>query len=320
MESLTSPTRKTILIDASALRESSCILRTYRKIIQGYKLATPSSDIVFGSAFHTFRSTYEETGDEIQSTIEAVKYFTTSPKWVKSTKGHLNLQYLNSVCTGWNNHYTLMGDEYDIVKTKDGKPLVELRIAYPYFVTPEGDIEVLLCGTIDRIVRSRTMGYYAISDYKTTSIWDVQKYFSTYELSTQLMFYKLLLSLYAKLFPTSIIAEVCSGHNVGAFIDGVFLGAGKSTKYERSKVFWYSKERMEEFQRGVDVAIWKIIDYARAPEKLFREGMINGSCEKVYGMCDFYESCICDNVQDRDLILNEQFIRDPYNPMTFGTL
>jgi len=307
----------TILLDASAMRESSCILRLYHKVVQGYTKIVQPNDLVFGSAFHCFAKVKDETGDEMTALAEAVSYYRKTPKYIKPKKEYLDENYLTSTCLSLSSAFT--PDIYDIVRFDNGKPFVEQRIAYPYYVTPERDIEVVLCGTLDKLMFNRVAGFYVISDYKTTSLWNSQQYFEIYSLSTQLMMYKLLLTLYAKLLPEVSLLQKVSTQPLGCLIEGVFIQPSKSARFERSEVYWFSQEKMEEFERGLHLFIQeKLVPAIRAPnERLYREGILNGSCERVFGRCDFAGVCESEG-ERRDEILNEEFGRMAYNPLTHG--
>lgn len=317
--------RTTILLDPSAMKESSCCLRLDRILIQGYTSAINSSDIEYGSAFHLYRQVMVKSTSpsadaaHIEGVIAALRYFKQTPMSVKFNKQFLTATHLRETCDAYDEHYRINGmEDWEVVRWPDGKPMVELRVPLPYYVTPEGDIEVLLLGTIDEICQHRQSGEYAIKDYKTTSVWDTKKYFAGYRLSTQLMFYKYLLQSYAKLFPTSSLAKVTSGGNIGCFIDGVFLGSNKKTGFERSEVFRFDESKMQEFEKGIKSVVEKLVYYTRNPSELYREGMLNSSCEKVYGACKFAEVCGVPDEETGKMILANEFVKRPYDPMQHG--
>lgn len=318
------PNRTTILLDASALRESACMLRVVRKIVNGYTNAVNSADIEFGSAFHLYRKIAAEgKGNEITQLValkEALEYYAKAPKYFKERKQFLTAAYLTTVCREYEAVYPFASDDFRPVVTDDGKSLVEIRIALPYYISPCGKVEVLLCGTIDEICMHRTLGFYCIKDYKTTSLWDKDKYFASYEMSTQLMFYKLLVGKFAKLYPDSIIGKIYAGGNILAFIDGVFLKSGDKVEFARSSPYPYKPKRMAEFETLVHSKVLELVDCVLGVKPLLREGLINGACEKVYGPCDFMQVCACEDDDMRQDILNNNFIVRSYNPMTHGEL
>lgn len=308
-------TKLTIHIDASSLRLSSCILAFYRTVIEGYRSPINSADIEFGSSFHLFRKTYEENGkEELTAIAAATKYLKSIPKYYKPKKEFLDGVYLMDVCEQYNRFYQF--DTYQtVINPATNKPLVEVQFAYPYLLAD--DLEVVLCGTIDRIVYNTVGDFYAIADYKTTSVWNKDDYLSSYVLSSQLMFYNYALRKYAKLFPSSVIAKVCA-KPLGAFIDGIFLGSGKDPGFQRSEVFYFDDGKMADFEKGLGKAVARIVEVVRDRGVLYREGMMNGSCEKVWGKCGFFGACSESRDDSRDMILKENFSRRVYNPLMFG--
>ncbi len=283
-------------------------------MIQGYKSPRVNNDTEFGTAFHLGRKLLALTGDSITSYARATRYFRTTPMIVKPKKGWMDAALLQDTLEGYENNYA--EDVFTLVRNPaDNKPLVELQFAYPYRV--EDDIEVLIVGTMDEVCHHALSDTYVIKDYKTTSTWSRNEYLESYALSSQLMFYKFALESYGKLFPDSIIGKVCE-RPVGCVIDGIFLGASKPPAYERSRVFYYPPDQMEESQALLSETIDKLIDLVRNPKKARREGMMNGCCEKVYGKCQYFGVC-CETREDsREFRLNEDFIRVPYDPRTNG--
>lgn len=320
---MNSTSRLTIMLDASVLRDSSCMLRLYRKCIEGYTNRINSVDIEFGSAFHLYRKLIDTSdGSELSKLValqQAMLSFQNTEKYMKQTKLHLTPEFLGRVCKDYSDTYPTQQEDYSVVVDPvTTNPLVELKIAYPYYITPEEDIEVLICGTIDKLTYCKSAGFYTIADYKTTSVWDSAKYFQPYELSCQLMFYKLLVGKFAEAYPASIIARIYSGGNIGAFIDGVFLSKTGAT-FKRSEVFFYPPSRMLEFELLVRQKMYSLISLIRS-KNLTRDGMLNGSCEKVYGLCNFFQSCCEEDSSNRQMILDEQFVKRTYNPMNHGTV
>ena len=327
--------RITIWLDPSATKESGCILRLYNMLVGGYTQGIHANDLEFGSAFHAYRNIYVNTlydpaaKETFKSTSElttiaqikgvaaGLHYWDNTKMYVKWNKKFLDRDYLETTCNEYERHYRVNGDEYEIVSL-NGKPLVELRIPYPYYVTPEGDIEFILCGTIDKLIKHRSLGYYAISDYKTTAMWKIADYFESYKLSCQMIAYKLMLRKYAELYPDSLIAEI-SKSNLGCVIDGIFTSSS-GAKFERSAPIYYSEGQMEEFEFGLKLLIHKLVDVIRYPKHLFREGMLNGSCEKVYGPCQFAEACSASSESERQVIMDNKFTKRVYNPLSHGEL
>lgn len=321
--------RLTIMLDPSAIKESACILRLYRMVVLGLTHGVNSSDIEFGSAFHSYRKRYVELQFEGNYTDnpdllhflamkEAYAYWNGTKMFVKKDKDYLNKTYLEQTCEGYQSHYAKHGTEYEIA-TIAGKPLLELRLSYPYYVAPEGDIEVILCGTVDKVVRHRKFGFYAIADYKTTAVWNKQKFFEGYRMSTQMVAYKYILKKMGELYPNSELSKMTE-FNMPAVIDGIFHGKSKPAEFEMSEPLWYSEDMMEEFEFGLQRIVGRLVEAIRDNRKLFREGMLNAGCEKIYGACNYFNACSAPNKEEEMLIINNKFVRRPYSPLTHGEL
>jgi len=328
-------TRTTIWLDPSAIKESGCILRLYNMLVNGYTQGVHANDLEFGSAFHAYRNAYTNalhdseanaiftTNSELISFAQVkgvqagLHYWDNTKMYVKWNKKFLTREYLEMTCNKYEQHYRTNGDEYEVVSIGE-KPLVELRIPYPYYVTPEGDIEFILCGTIDKLIKHKSLGYYAISDYKTTAMWKIDDYFNSYRLSCQMIAYKLMLRKYAELYPNSLVAEI-SKSNLGCVIDGIFT-ATAGPKFERSAPIYYSEGQMREFEDGLKRIIDRLCQAIRDPSIVYREGMLNGSCEKVYGPCQYFEACCANSDDEREVIMDNKFTKRQYNPLSHGEL
>jgi hypothetical protein len=306
---------KTIIhIDASSLKQSGCILHFYRTVIEGYRSPVNSASIEFGTAFHLYRSTYVETGDQLVAITAASNYFKKTPMIYHRKNQYLNGGYLIDTCEAYEKAYAF--DVYQPVKDPaTGKPMVEVKFAYPY--ANYEDIEVVICGTIDNIVHNTVGDFYVIKDYKTHSGWEINGYLDGYALSSQLMFYNHALKSYARHFPSSIIAKICE-RPLGGIIDGIFLAANKTAVFERSTVFYF-EDKMAQFEKGLAKAVASIVEAVRRPkESLYREGMMNGSCEKVWGKCPFFSVCSESREENQQLMLEQNFVVRKYNPLMFG--
>lgn len=303
-----------IRLDASALKESSCSRRLVWTTVDGYREEKNSNDIEFGSAFHEFIKVMKETnGNYAEATMAAVNRYNV-PMYIKDRrKDYMTAQYLQVLCFKYWEQYVAK-DQFETVVI-DGKPLVELKFSYPYYVDDE--VEVSLCGTIDDVCKHRH-GTYAIRDYKTTSVYKKDEYLSGYALSPQLMFYRMVVSLYAKTYPDSIFAQI-NKHGFSCFIEGVFLqGATKEPEFKRSELFIYTPEQMNEFQKLVDRKVRQLVELVKAGVVPDREGMINGACQTVYGPCKFAIACKQQTSVGVGHMLNRFFIKREYNPLAFG--
>ena len=302
-----------IRIDASALKESSCMRRFYWNTIGGYRSKLNTNDIEFGSAFHEFVKVMKQQPDNYAAAVKAAQDRYKVPMEMKSQKQYMTATYLTNLCISFWQEWVAKDDFETIVR--NGNPLVELKFSYPYYA--DDKVEVLLCGTIDDICKHKH-GTYALRDYKTTSVYDSTQYLSAYLLSPQLMFYKMIVDYYGRTYPNSLFGEL-SQKNIACFIDGVFLaGASKPPTFKRSDVFIFNARQMAEFEQLVHKQVMSLVEYVKSEVLPIREGMINGACQTVYGKCKYFNACIQSDELGTQLTLNRHFIQVEYNPLKFG--
>lgn len=312
-----------ILLDASALKKSHCGLRLYYTIITGYRSPVVNNDITFGSAFHAYRKCWEETKDSHVSMVVASDYFAKTPCFVKKNKLHLTDTYLKKVILEYNMHWQFRED-WETVSV-NGTPLVELKFCLPYYV--DDSVEVLICGTMDRIARNKNNPQmYAIADYKTTHVWNKQTYLEGFRLNPQLLFYVYTLQQLAAIghdaegcpIPYNFAKEITDA-TLGAFIDGIFLGGDKKeTTFERSEYFIFSREDIQEFESELQTTCNKLVAHVKNKTLPNREGMVNGTCEGIFGACEYAIGCSAPTREIGREILENNFAKAQYNPMLFG--
>lgn len=304
-------TGKTIVfINASALKQSSCFLRLFRVVAEGYRGLCNFNDVEFGQAFHLFAKTMAETnGDLAASLAVARKYFKETPMLINPKKKHLDDLRLCSVLTEyWINKKKT--DDFEIFSA-DGKPAVEVYFKNRYY--EDEYFIVYLVGTIDKIGKFER-GCNAIGDYKVTSAWDTNEFFLSHELGCQLRFYVFNLLLYARQNPDHFIAEIAK-KPIGAFIEGIFLKSKDVTEFKRSRIFFFDEEDLDEFRKMLDLVIGKILWHIREEKTPPREGILNGSCGGGFKLCNFYSVCNAPNEIAREHILRDCFKQEVYNPL-----
>lgn len=307
------------MIDPSALKESSCLRRLYLTVVEGYSSKVQTNDVEFGSAFHKFKAYLRIHG--INSFAEAhnaaIEYYKVTPMYKKKDKEYLTEAFLSNLCREYYVKY--LKDDFEIVRIGN-ESLVELPFCFPYY--SDDKMDILLCGTIDEIGKIKK-GLYCISDLKTTHAWDIESYFRGYKLSPQLIFYVWALrkyySLYREKFPKDFDIE-----SVGVFIDGVFL-RGKNSPVElvRSEVEIIKLNKIIEFEVLLSEKInelikWFSIFKVTTPNFPLREGMLNGSCQTIYGPCKFFNVCASPDNEVAQILLQNNYKQKHYNPLKFG--
>lgn len=305
---------KTILrIDASALKESACARRFYWNVVSGWRTAVNTNDIEFGSAVHEFIKVMRLNPGRYDMAIQAAQKRFSVPMTVKDTKKYLTPTYLTTTCLNFWQDW-IEKDQFETCKAEDGTPLVELKFSYPYYA--DDQVEVLLCGTIDDICKHKH-GTYALRDYKTTSVYRADDYLAGYNLSPQLLFYKMIVDFYGRTYPDSLFGEY-SKRNIACMIDALFLkGASKPAEFKRSEVFVFEPTQVAEFERLVRQRIMNLVDYVKREVLPEREGMVNGACQTVYGPCKYFGACIQRDAVGTELMLKRHYVQVEYNPLAF---
>jgi hypothetical protein len=320
----TSNGKTLLLLDASAFKESSCLLKLFYNVVYGFRSPTNSIEIEWGSAFHLFKSTLRQksnpdTSDFAVAAAKAREYFTKTPYYSggKMTAYMENPEYL------WNACYTYFikyqKDDFEIVNDDEGNALVELKFAIPYYI--DDDVEVIMMGTKDELGKFKN-GIYAIADLKTSSAYDVEKYLDSYKLSPQLLMYYWACHEYAKLYPDSIYAKVVE-HGLGVFIDGVFRhGKDKPIELVRSSIRMFNSRDLQDFSILLRYKTLRLInavkEWRRDKSVLpLREGMLNDSCAGKYP-CKYLTACATQDQETAFMLLEKQFTQVKYDPATFG--
>lgn len=307
------------MLDASAIKISSCSLNLFNTIIMGYRGKIQNNDVEFGSAFHKFKAAFKKEGRNgfARGLQEAQEYFNTTPMHIKSNKKYLDSKFLLQACLGYADTYEK--DSFQLLTLDNGEPLIELPFCFPIHV--DEICEILIAGTMDEIGRFQN-GIYSIEDLKTTSVWNVDEYLNSYKLSPQLYFYRWAIRQYAKAQPNEIFAKM-EESEIGCHINGVFFkGKDKPIEYKRSDVMLFKDAEILEFEillaDKIDQLIKIIHNYVTSKVIPLREGMLNGACTTVYGPCRFSASCGATDKETRDIILEQSFIKRFYNPLEFG--
>ena len=170
-----------------------------------------------------------------------------------------------------------------------------------------------------------------IIDWKTTSSYDHEDYFLTYELSPQLKTYYYALQYYMREYPETPLGRILQDNKGkwGAYIFGVFLSSTKEVEFKRSRLFWFPEKTMIQYEFFLSKLVGEIRGHYRMakddPSYLpFAEGSFNGSCTSERGAkCQFFKACAASEQQGGDdtltwHVLRNNFIKREYNPLSFG--
>jgi hypothetical protein len=303
------------MLDASALRHAGCIRRLKLHIIDGYRKKTMPNDMEFGTAFHKFRAIFREKGMNglHEGLHEAQRYYRETPMWIKPQKRYMTEEYLAKCCVDYATQY--MNDTILPCVGPDGTKLLEMKFAIP--VHTDDVCEIILCGTIDEIGSNR-QGYPFIIDAKTTSMSDEKEYLDGYLLSHQFMFYRFVVGLYAQAHPNSVYAEILK-YDIANLVDGIFLRGKDKVEFHRSRAWLFKRETLEEFEGLLNATISKVIALVHTSDMPPREGIVTQACETRFSRCEFYYACASPDIESAKAIIDNNFVRIPYNPLTFQT-
>lgn len=260
------------------------------------------------------------TEGNLALSLNAAKGVLAKPSLVETREEYFrDPVYLTSVCFEWWDWHTEK-DSFELLKDGNGKPLVEKNFSFTIF--EDDNLIIELCGTIDKVGKFKN-GPYGIGDYKTTSKWDIQKYFLPSRLSVQLRTYYYAVMWHAKTYPDSIYAEMLKTPIV-VFLDGVFLKSpserakGKLTTFERSDAMRITPQQMAEYQILLSRKVQQLVAmfYEWKNDKLipYREGLMVDACK----WCTYQNLCATDDEIIRASILKRDFVKKEYNPLMFG--
>lgn len=305
---------KTIIrINASSLRNSTCMLRWYRQIVQGYYQPNKDAKAVYGVGVHTYIDSMYKTGGHVGISRDKALAVFNVPKWpVKQQQWLEDENHFFMTCYHLWNEYVTKETQFELCKLPTGDPATEITFSIPFLETEQ--FLVKLEGTIDKIGKFKG-GCYAVGDWKTTSKWDTKSYLSDYETSSQLKFYVLALKLMARLEPESMLGQI-GATRVGAFIDGIFLKPKVTDNtYGRSEVFQFTEVTMAEYERLLECKIQELIGYAFHQEIPLRQGLLNGACGTGNYKCEYYNICRQQDMNVASMLLARDFKQKPYNPL-----
>lgn len=338
MNTQTTPT--ILYLDASSLRLSACKRRLFFNNVLGLRAPRENIDMVFGKAFHTYAEWTDRTeGKDDLACINAAKLQfldqTSNNRCdIPKRKAHLNLKYLMEVCMKYG--YAYKTDNIKVLRAVEtDKPLVECKFAIPIF--KRDNVIIMLAGTIDKICLQFQDNWPFVLDYKTTSAWEQDTYLSQYSLDPQLMVYCWALRWMYRFgiangevdesgatnpftfYINALKQQACFERGIyGGQIYGVFLSSQGTTTFKRSSMFVYNDEKLDEFELLVNQTATRLYEATLAGLNSPREGIVNAACTGGKRPCDFGRLCNAPDQQSVESLIDNSFIKVPYNPLRFG--
>tara|TARA_R110000868_G_scaffold3147_1_gene20901 strand:+ start:5550 stop:6476 length:927 start_codon:yes stop_codon:yes gene_type:complete len=302
-----------IKLDASACKKSACDRLFYFNVIEGLSQVHGNDlSMHYGKAVHLFAELYPANKDAMTTMFKVHEFFRATPT-DEGKKEWLSINHLTQTCMRVKDWIDADTNAEYYVNPVDSKPMCEVRFGIPYRAYPH--VDILLCGTIDKVVKMKR-GASLIGDYKTTSTFKVDDYFTQYRLDPQMMLYRYAMEWYAKHTKDNVLAEIGS-QRLGTFIDGIFLSKAKDTEIRRSSIMFYSDSEMEDFEYLLNESCDKIAKWAVDRQWPRKQGMFNGSCTHLYGACKYFGVCSAPDKQASDAMIRNYFVKKTYDPLAY---
>jgi len=283
--------KKNILrIDASTLQVSDCARQVYLQNIQGYQPKRGNVNLVWGNAIHKGIAHWVLTRDKDTAIQRALDYYEKQElTYTHPVKDEISVEYV------LNKYFIAYKEDSFAPLEANGKLAIELPFKIPFYATPKTD--VILCGMMDAI---GTESKPCFKDIKTSSSYNPNKYFTTYENSLQMMIY------------TWVIKHLgIYNYYLPVVIDGIFCSKS-GIKMQRSAPIDYSPlviDRMMDWARKRVAYITQCYETNDYPYNFSR-------CKHEYGTCTFIDHCkMQDAYQEQNLSGN--FTQRTYDPTNF---
>jgi hypothetical protein len=294
--------KKIIYINASLMKESSCLRRLQHISLDGYTNAAKDHKIEYGSAFHVFAADRLKGISTELALKSALTYYTTCGCIVPDNDYRTDI-HLAQTCLEYDNIYQF--DSFKVLRNKDGSPLVEQVFGWPIYQNES--VEVILCGTIDAI--GMVGNEVVIMDHKTTGAYNIGEYLEGYNLSVQFMTYQYIVETLARTYPDTFGRM----HGVGTMINGVFIKKAGAT-FQRSQIIRYEDHKMKAYESFLMNTVKNLVDVHLNAGSLAQQNFT--CCENIYGKCKFFSACAAPSEESRVMILDNLYVKKDYNPMT----
>lgn len=354
------PEGKLILrVNASSLKQSTCMLNWTNTILHGYYTGSTSAAANYGVAIHKYIDTMFKTGGNMKFAREHMlkafrvpKYFSYRGEWL-GDENHLTVTAYNY----WDDYVTKdtsfehlqlnsrcwYCDGEGVIKPEKPEQVAatEVEILYPKCEHCNGTgmrlqvatevtfsvkfyedefCVIYLEGTQDKVGRIKG-GAFCVGDYKSTSEWKIDEFLSDFEMSNQLRFYRLPYILMAEQQPDSILGQI-GATRMGCFIDGIFLNPKISeVKYKRSAVYMFTDEEMAEFRRLLTSLCYRL---SHAAERIVKNKETLEKEGLLNGSCKGKYKCsywkACKAGSMYQQVLDSEFKKKEYNPLKHNEL
>lgn len=286
--------KQILRIDPTTLSHSHCLEKVRLSNTLGLCSKIPDHKIDFGSGFHKAIAVWQRT-KSLDAAIAAAQKHSAETKAVVPDKDYRNAAYLEYCVMRYIQEYKF--DTFTPMQVGD-RFGVELPFKVPYKAYEH--VDVILCGVVDSV--GQHTNRIVFKDIKTTASRDPKSYFSSYEVSTQMMIYSWALRKLGLVdyYPPSMI-------------DGVFLSAS-DVRFQRSNLITFRDDLIEDCMQWVEDRVDAIVAAMENRKPWVRNF---SACSGKFGMCEFFPVC---SVQEayREGVIERNFSTRVYDPMTFG--
>lgn len=311
--------KRQIFIDASALKNGSCFRHLWWTAVDGYQL-NDSKDhrLAFGSAIHIFLEDLYKGLDRKAAVTRAVDYYAPYNATLNLTPYEFRTTTnLIKICKAYMEEYNSnfsFNMDFNPLKDKDGKPLVEYKFAIPIWANRQ--IDLLLSGTIDLVSEYHSIPL-VLADHKTSAMTMDEKFFNPYDWDIQPMLYSKVWKEANGLdyYPPFIINGIgCKKPTQKAEKEGVFDGA----VFKRSGIIEYTESQMKWFDTWISRQLHKIIANLTLHGNNYdaSRDYNMAACKSIYGHCKYFGVCKLPIERQADK-LAASYSQNHYNPLKF---
>lgn len=309
-------------VDASLYKESNCYAKTWWTVFRGLH-GSAGFKADYGTGLH-HAMVEHYSGKGAQAARDAAMNFYQQQYIQEQIPGDdfRSTAHLVNCVHQYIEHYQKNGDMlipitisyiHPLTQKLVEEKLLEKRFAYPYYKT---DLtEVLVCGTMDMIATHIGFNKRVIVDTKVTALWEEDKFLHAYRTSPQLMLYRMIHSI---LWPDE--------KDVGCMINAVFIKKTNKNSFKRSEVFTFNDRTMHAFKHRFDVWLMTVVSKFEAvvretnpiaPNIAFGPNFT--VCDGKFGLCGYALLCLCNTVDEQEMLISTEYQPKPYDPMKFGS-
>lgn len=300
----------TLLIDNSSLEHfTTCPRQALYSIVRRLKPAGERTALTFGGIIHKILEARYRACTTLHAQTEEVTNVMLGvarrefDKWSPPEDDFRNYSCAVELIRRYEETYPF--EQFEVVRGKDGSPLIELPFALPLGEITDSTgkvIKLVWMGRIDLAYLSTNGGGFYIMDHKTTSIMG-PSYFSTFEISHQ---------LYGYAWAASQLGGVpVAGVVINALGIRKPTKTGKAFEFER-KLIPVMPGLLEEWKLDTMHIVSDFVE-------MCHRGYLpkhTAWCVGKFGECPFRKVCCLDSEDQREVMLHSgEFINNDWSPL-----